>query len=133
MLKCANCKGGHKLVSLTCPVRKVAIEQVKVALTSARWYHRVPAYLQRGHAQVQSRPQEESTDSGNTTSMQQAEVPRTTTTTATITPAVASTQTPTPLILFESAKRNKAKPTPVNGPKNRRGRLLLRRTLEKDS
>jgi hypothetical protein len=115
-LKCANYNGGHKSVSLTCPVRKVAIEQAKVALASARWYHQVPAYLQRGHAQVQSRPQEESTDSENTTSMQQAEVPRTTTTA--ITPAVASTQIPTPLIMFEFTKRNKAKPTPVNGPKN---------------
>jgi hypothetical protein len=120
-LKCANCNGGHKSVSLTCPVWKVAIEQAKVALASARRYHRVPAYLQRGHAQVQSRPQEESTDSGNTTSIQQAEVPRMTTTAAAITPAVVSTQTPTPLIVFGSAKRNKAKPTPVNGPKNRRG------------
>jgi hypothetical protein len=71
---------------------------------------------------------------GKTTSMQQAEVPTTTiTTTATTTPAVASSHTPTPLIVFESAKRNKAKPTLINGPKNRRGRPPLRRTLEKDS
>jgi hypothetical protein len=97
----------------------MAIKQAKAALTSARQYHQVPAYLQRGRAQVQSRPQEESIDSENIISMQQVEVPMTTTTTtAATTPAVASTQTPNPLIVFESAKRNKAKPIPVNELKN---------------
>jgi hypothetical protein len=80
----------------------MAIKQAKAALASARRYYQIPAFLQSGRAQVQSRPQEESIDSGNITSRQQAEVPTTTTTAAT-TPAVASTQTPTPLIVLESA------------------------------
>ncbi|KAL3702597.1 hypothetical protein TMatcc_011273 [Talaromyces marneffei ATCC 18224] len=44
--KCANCKGPHKAVSTSCPIRKIALERAQHALMTCEPFHRVPQHLQ---------------------------------------------------------------------------------------
>lgn len=45
--KCANCKGKHRAVSMSCQIRKAEAEKAKEALRNCEPYHRIPEYFLR--------------------------------------------------------------------------------------